>query len=110
MEQVDAEILIQAAQSWLIEAIAKQIKLENCLSPGNSFPVTDFGTECDPNGTVGLQNLINVLLPEEKKVSRENAVEPIGKQLEKLLERWYEREIIRGMDPSKVAEKNLGGC
>ncbi|MBW4426774.1 MAG: hypothetical protein KME50_20575 [Nostoc desertorum CM1-VF14] len=93
MEQVDAEILIQAAQSWLIEAIAEQVKLENCLSPGNSFPVTNFETECDPSGAVGLHNLINVLLPEEKKVSRENAVEPIGKQLQKLLERWYEREI-----------------
>ena len=93
MEQADAENLIQAAQSWLIEAIAEQVKLENCLCPGNSFPVTDFGTESDPIGSVGLQNLINVLLPEEKKVSRENAVEPIGKQLQKLLEHWYEREI-----------------
>ncbi|MEH2045235.1 MAG: hypothetical protein V7L12_18505 [Nostoc sp.] len=93
MEQADAENLIQAAQSWLTEAIAEQVKLENCLCPGNSFPVTDFGTECDPIGSVGLQNLINVLLPEEKKVSRENAVEPIGEQLQKLLERWYEREI-----------------
>ncbi len=93
MEQVDAEILIQVAQSWLIEAIAEQVKLENCLCPGHSFPVTDFGTECDPSAAVGLHNLINVLLPEEKKGSRENAVEPIGKQLQKLLERWYEREI-----------------
>ncbi|MEH2207596.1 MAG: hypothetical protein V7K53_26595 [Nostoc sp.] len=93
MEQVDAEILIKVAQSWLIEAIAEQVKLENCLCPGNLFPVTDFGTECDPSGAVGLHNLINVLLPEEKKGSRENAVEPIGKQLQKLLERWYERKI-----------------
>ncbi|WP_196524163.1 hypothetical protein [Nostoc commune] len=84
MEQADAENLIQAAQSWLTEAISEQVKLENCFCPGNSFPITDFGTECDPSGTVDLQNLINLLLPEEKKGSRENAVEPIGKQLQNL--------------------------
>ncbi len=88
----DAEKLIQTAQNWLTDAIAEQVELEKLLSPGNSFPVPDVESKFDITGTRDLQNLIDVLLPEDGNASRENAVEPIGRQLEKLLERWYERE------------------
>lgn len=93
IELSDAENLIQAAQEWLKKAIAQQVELENRLSPGTSFPVSDFESEFDITDTVDLQNLIDVLLSEERNPSRENAVEPIGRQLEKLLEPWYKTEI-----------------
>jgi hypothetical protein len=93
MELPEAENLIQAAQDWLMEAIAEQVELEKRLSPGNSFPVPDFESKLDTTGTVDLQNLIDVLLPDDRNNARENAVEPIGRQLNKLLELWYEREI-----------------
>ncbi|MDM9383347.1 hypothetical protein QUB80_21885 [Chlorogloeopsis sp. ULAP01] len=93
MDLPDAENLIQAAQDWLMEAIAEQVELEQRLSPDNSFPIPDFESKFDITGTRDLQNLINVLLPEDRNASRENAVEPIGRKLEKLLQRWYEREI-----------------
>ena len=103
MEQTDAENLIQAAQRWLTEAITEQAELESCLCPSKSFPVTNFGIECDPSGSLSLQNLINVLLPEERNLLGGNAVEPIGKQLKKLLEPWYGREIT----PRKLQDWGL---
>jgi len=77
----------------LTDAIAEQVELGKRVSPDNSFPVPVVDSKLDTIGTADLQNLINVLLPEDRNASRENAVEPIGRQLEKLLERWFEREI-----------------
>ena len=93
MDLPDAENLIQTAQNWLTDAIAEQVELEKRLSPGNSFPVPEVESKFDIAGSRDLQNLIDVLLPEDRNASRENAVEPIGRQLEKLLERWFERDI-----------------
>ncbi|MDD1428440.1 hypothetical protein MEO94_29135 [Dolichospermum sp. ST_sed9] len=77
----------------MTDAIAEQVELGKRVSPDNSFPLPVVDSKLDTIGTADLQNLINVLLPEDRNASRENAVEPIGRQLEKLLERWFEREI-----------------
>ncbi|BCL39167.1 hypothetical protein [Nostoc sp. MS1] len=66
MELPQAENLIQSAEDWLIEAIAEQVELEKRLSPGNSFPVPDFESKLDTTGTGDLQNLIDVLLPDDR--------------------------------------------
>ncbi|HEY9800468.1 MAG TPA: hypothetical protein V6D25_08930 [Leptolyngbyaceae cyanobacterium] len=77
MDLPDAENLIQAAQDWLMEAIAEQVELEKRLSLGNSFPVPDIESKLNGTDTVDLQNLINVLLPEETNAFHKEFVQHI---------------------------------
>jgi hypothetical protein len=77
MDLPDAENLIQTAQNWLTDAIAEQVELEKRLSPHNSFPVPDVESKLDTTGNEDLQNLINVLLPEETNTSDREIIKDI---------------------------------
>lgn len=90
MQRDDAENLISGAEKWIIAAIAEQQELESRIVPGNSFPLPDFEREVTNEDAPW--PLIRIIGPDEKH-SSESPTADIGKQLEALLNRWYDRKV-----------------
>ncbi|WP_442932771.1 phosphorylase family protein [Microcoleus sp. herbarium13] len=90
MQRDDAENLISSAEKWIIAAIDEQQELESRIVPGKPFPLPDFEREVTIKDAPW--QLIRIIDPDQEH-SSESPTADIGKQLEALLNRWYDRKV-----------------